>query len=340
MVSAPLVSIGIPTVLRLGYLREAVGSALAQSYPQIEVLISQDYTIDGLDKDVAAWGHEAVANDQRVRFIFSSRRLGLAANWNTIAERARGKYLVIIGDDDRLLSTFVGELVDAIELHKANVAFSNHWIIDSTGRRLPTETERVTRIYSRNQLAAGLLGCPIGCVWKNSVPMSASLVRTADVARLRFQEDLNTPEVEFHARLAAEGGRYVFNPKYLAEYRVHAVSETSVGLRYDRLVEYLSNIPVPAELESVKSTFLAQPMFAAVNQKLLAGDIETARRLVMHKYYPNIQHCNIDRPIDIGFRIKVMVQTILVRLPRAACVLLMRTHRTIRRLVSRWSVLS
>ena len=336
LVSAPLVSIGIPTVRRLAYLGEAVRSALAQSYTNIEVLISQDCTLDRLDEDVAEWGREAAANDSRVRYFSSSRPLGLAGNWNRIAERTRGRYLVIIGDDDRLLPTFVAELVDTIEPRNANVAFSNHWIIDSAGRRLLNETERITRVYGRDLLAAGLVDCPIECVWRNSVPMSASMIRTADVARLRFREDLNTPELEFHARLAADSGRYAFNPKYLAEYRLHATSETSAGLRHDRLIEYLSDIPVPPELESVKCKLLAQPMFAAVNQKLAAGDIETARHLVKHKYYPHFQRRKIDWPMDIGFPIKVMVQTMLVRLPPTACILLLRGQRTIRRYVRRW----
>ena len=333
MARTALVTIGIPTVLRLRYLREAVRSALTQNYAAIEVLISQNCAAETLDKDVAEWGHEAEANDSRIRYISSSRPLGMAGNWNRVAERARGKYLVIIGDDDRLLPTFVTELVDAIELHDANVAFSNHWIIDSAGRRLVNETRRLTRIYGRDGLAAGLLDCPIECVWRNSIPISASLVRTADVTRLKFREDLNTPEIEFHARLAGGGGRYAFNPHYLAEYRVHPTSETSSGLRYDRLVEYLSDIPVPPRLEFVKRNLLAKPIFVAVSEKLMAGDVATARQLVEHKYYPRVQLLKIGLPIDIGFQIKVIAQTMLVRLPPAACVSLIRGLRTAKRFI-------
>ena len=36
------VTIGIPTYNRLNYLKEAVSSALAQTYPNIEILISQN----------------------------------------------------------------------------------------------------------------------------------------------------------------------------------------------------------------------------------------------------------------------------------------------------------
>ena len=42
MKSKVSVTIGIPTYDRLHYLREAVASALAQTYPNIEILISQN----------------------------------------------------------------------------------------------------------------------------------------------------------------------------------------------------------------------------------------------------------------------------------------------------------
>ncbi len=37
-----LVTVAIPTYSRLNYLKEAVTSALAQTYPNLEILISQD----------------------------------------------------------------------------------------------------------------------------------------------------------------------------------------------------------------------------------------------------------------------------------------------------------
>ena len=49
--TAPIVTIGIPTVNRLAYLIEAVESALAQTWPHIEVLVGHD----GDGPDVSDW---------------------------------------------------------------------------------------------------------------------------------------------------------------------------------------------------------------------------------------------------------------------------------------------
>lgn len=279
----PLVTIAVPTLERLDYLKEAVASALAQSYTHVEVLIG----IDGEPaREVVAWVRELAAREPRVRFQENARRLGLAGNWNALADAARGEFLSIIGDDDRLLPDFVERLVSAIQIGDAGVAFSNHHVIDAAGRRLEGEGERVTRAYGRHMLDAGVLKNAAVCVWRNSVPMSAALVRASDVRRLRFKEDLNTPELELFVRLAREGARFVFVPVYLAEYRTHARSATSAGLLSERLARYLLPMRVAPEVEEHKRRLLAPMLVDAVGRCLRRGEREQAREFLRSEYYP------------------------------------------------------
>src|SRR5918911_1825747 len=114
-----LVSIAIPTFNRLDYLKEAVASALAQTYERVEVLIGDD----GREEAIRAWGEEIARRDARVRYRRNPYNLGLAGNWNALADAARGEFLVIIGDDDRLLPEFVETLIDVIQSTAAQVAF-------------------------------------------------------------------------------------------------------------------------------------------------------------------------------------------------------------------------
>src|SRR5437870_5191686 len=99
----PLVTIAIPTYERLSYLVEAVGSALAQSYEKIEVLVGDD----GSNPAIREWCEEQTKSDSRFRYQKNNRNLGLAGNWNALADAARGEYINIIGDDDRLLPNFL-----------------------------------------------------------------------------------------------------------------------------------------------------------------------------------------------------------------------------------------
>ena len=125
---APLVTICIPTFDRLHYLKESVASALAQTYDDIEVIIGDD----GTSHPIQQWGEKTADQDNRVRYQRNSHNLGLAGNWNALADAAQGEFIVIIGDDDRLLPDFVRRMVDVI-LPDFQVAFSNHYLINDSG---------------------------------------------------------------------------------------------------------------------------------------------------------------------------------------------------------------
>jgi glycosyltransferase involved in cell wall biosynthesis len=283
-----LVSIAIPTYSRLNYLKEAVESALAQTYPNIEVLIGQDPGKDGLDESIRAWSQTLVSQNPKVRYQCNSDNLGLAGNWNALADSARGEYLVIIGDDDRLLPNFVETLVSAV-VPSGQVAFSNHYIINSKGECLETESYKNTKYYHRDRIPPGEVSHPEIWVWQNSIPMSASLIRTEDVRRLRFKNDLNTPEIELFIRLAKEGGRFLFVPEYLSEYRVHEQTATVTGLWIERLVTYLLPTPVSPEVEPYKRELLSHLMVNAVSRCLLQGQWRQAEEFLRSEYYPDLQ---------------------------------------------------
>ena len=143
---------------------------------------------DGRTESILEWGRALALQDRRVRYQRNERNLGLSGNFNALAEAAQGEFIVIIGDDDRLWPEFVSTMLAAVE-PGTHVAFCNHYLIDSQGARLEAESREHTRRYHRDQLRAGWVAHPCQCAWQNSVPMTTALLRTADVRRLRFQEN-------------------------------------------------------------------------------------------------------------------------------------------------------
>jgi glycosyltransferase involved in cell wall biosynthesis len=280
MADGPLVSIGIPTFRREAYLQEAIDSALAQSDPRFEVLVSDDGTSEAIRKVAEA----AAARDARVRYWRNPATLGLAGNWNAIADRARGELAVLIGDDDRLLPDFVERLSGAAQAG-ADVAFSDHWLIDAQGKRLEEATRENSRRYERDRMPAGPVDAE-ACVWKNAVPACAALMRVEALRRLRFREDLNTPEVELFARLALEGGRFVFVPGFVMEYRVHEGSITTSGLKSEELVKYLAPLQVSERVEPLKRRFMEALLEDATGRVLARGEAARARGFIASPFYP------------------------------------------------------
>ncbi len=277
----PLVSVLIPTLDRPRYLEEAIAAALAQTYHNLEVLVFDNGTLP----ETLAVGEAAARRDPRVTFRRNERDLGMSANFNALADAARGEFLVAIGDDDRLLPEFVERLVGVMR-PEVEVAFSNHYLIDAKGRRLEPESVAYAGRYGRDKLPAGLLENAEAAAWSQSIPMSASLVRAATMRRLRFREDMNTPDAEFFIRLSAEKAQFLFVPEYLMEYRVHMWAVTAGGLSSEQLVECLTEVAVRPEVEPYKRRFLTPMVINAVSRCLQQGKMEMARRFLANKYYP------------------------------------------------------
>jgi len=280
MADGPLVSIGIPTFRREAYLQEAIDSALAQRDPRIEVLVSDD----GSSEAIRKVAEDAASKDPRVRYWRNPETLGLAGNWNAIAARARGEFVVLIGDDDRLLPDFVSHLIGAA-MGGADVAFSDHWLIDAAGQRLEDATREQSRRYARDQMPAGTVDAE-AYVWRNSIPACASLIRAEVLRRLKFREDLNTPEVELFARLALEGGKFVFVPGFVMEYRVHEGSITTSGLKSEELVKYLAPLKVSERVEPLKRRFMEALLEDATGRVLARGEAARARGFIASPFYP------------------------------------------------------
>jgi glycosyltransferase involved in cell wall biosynthesis len=277
----PVVTICIPTFRRLRYLKEAVAAAQAQTLQNIEVLISDD----GDSAELKRWSESAVIADSRVRYRKNEKNLGLGGNWNECVSAARGQWIVIQGDDDRLLPSFCEVLLHTAA-SDSTVVFSNHYVIDESGSRLEQESREWTLRYGRHLLPRGKVEHTAYCVWRNSVPMTSALVRSDAIKRLGIKTDLNTPEIELFARLAAQGARFDHEPAYLAEFRTHAGSSTASGLFSERLIGYLEPIAVPTSVEETKRAYMAPLARSAVDRLLRAGERARAAQVMRSRYYP------------------------------------------------------
>lgn len=102
---SPLVSVIIPTFNRVGYLEEAIASALAQTYEHIEVIVSDD----GDQVEVEALVD--TFDDPRLRYRENEATLGQALNNRAAFSEAQGRYVANLHDDDRWSPDFLSTLV-------------------------------------------------------------------------------------------------------------------------------------------------------------------------------------------------------------------------------------
>jgi len=103
------VSIVIPTFRQQNCVSKAIASALAQSYPKLEVIVVDDASPDETAEKVAAF------RDPRLRYIRNAENLGRVKNYRrSLYELATGEWIVILDGDDWFIdSDFI---VKAVEL--------------------------------------------------------------------------------------------------------------------------------------------------------------------------------------------------------------------------------
>jgi glycosyltransferase involved in cell wall biosynthesis len=110
MEPSPLVTIAIPTHNRAeSYLRYALSSALAQTYSNIEIIVSDNASNDGTTDLVRQF------SDPRVRYFKHSVNIGATNNYNYCLERAHGQYFLLLQDDDAIDSDFISYAIRVVK---------------------------------------------------------------------------------------------------------------------------------------------------------------------------------------------------------------------------------
>lgn len=128
--STHLVSICIPTYNGEAFIAEAINSILCQTYPNIEIILSDD---NSTDRTVEI----AESFNQKLSFDFSileHSQYGLAQNWNFCISQAKGKYIKFLFQDDLLEPTAIEEMVNlAEEDEEIGLVFSPRTLFTNTG---------------------------------------------------------------------------------------------------------------------------------------------------------------------------------------------------------------
>ena len=106
----PLVTIGLSTYNRVdSYFPLALASARAQTYPNLEIVVSDNCSTDGTQAYVEG------LQDPRIRYFRQSENIGPNANFNFCVEQAKGTWFLLLHDDDLIDPDFVSTCVDAAQ---------------------------------------------------------------------------------------------------------------------------------------------------------------------------------------------------------------------------------
>ena len=111
--SHPLVSVCVPLYRSRRFLETIVENIESIAYPNVEIIISDQHLLD----DAIAVLEQRFGADARFRFLEGSAGLEWVENFNLLLRQSTGKYFLWMAHDDSYPSSYIGELVSALEEH-------------------------------------------------------------------------------------------------------------------------------------------------------------------------------------------------------------------------------
>lgn len=104
----PKISIIIPCYNYSRYLSEAIESALAQDYPNLEVIVIDDGSTDGTKEEALKY------KDRGVKYVYQPNQ-GVSSARNLGSSKAAGQYIMYLDADDKLEPHYVSSCLKVLQ---------------------------------------------------------------------------------------------------------------------------------------------------------------------------------------------------------------------------------
>ena len=221
-----LVSIIIPTYNRPVYLKEAISSVLQQTYQNIEIIVSDDFSSESPQKIVDDF------NDPRLRLRRNETNLGVGLNVTYAFKEAKGKYVASLNDDDVWQKDFLEKLVPYLEANRDVVlAFCDYYVIDGDGKVNQKTTGEHTQREKRQDLQAGIYQpfYKLALIDKAVFSASAAVIRRSSLPWEKLHEAGVFWDYYMTYLVCRSGQGAYYYPEKLAFYRVHEQSENIIS---------------------------------------------------------------------------------------------------------------
>ena len=286
-----LVSVIIPTYNRPDYLREAVKSIFAQTYPLIEILIIDDGSSDAGALTKSALQPYLLVDSSssplpKVTYLYQ-KNCGLVRSVNRGLALAQGEYIQRLDDDDRLLPEKIARSVEVFQsCPEVGLVATGYYHINAAGQRIHSCPPR--RVSESTRLLNMLMGCISAC--------AGVMVRSLVHQKVGVYRDIKAQDYDMWVRVAKEFKVETINLP-LAEYRQHPGSSINIKdnrakMEWDILNftdEQIKSTPLDELIPNLRSRPHAHALRAAVylqqdgkyarGTPLAKAELEQARQL-------------------------------------------------------------
>jgi glycosyltransferase involved in cell wall biosynthesis len=216
----PRVTVLIPTYNRAQWLGGAIESALAQSWGDFQIVVSDNASTDATADVVAGY------DDPRIRYVKLDSNLDLNTHYNLCFERCTTEFLCTLPDDDRFEPDFLARTVEVLDANpRAGLVHGQAVVVDRDGQvidpahdmtGLPSDAVETGAEFIRRSMDGGY-----------RIHATTALIRT-QALRGVLLDHRDYPVTDFGQWMrVALSWDIAFLARPLATYRLHTGSYTS-----------------------------------------------------------------------------------------------------------------
>jgi glycosyltransferase involved in cell wall biosynthesis len=221
-----LVTIIIPTFNRARYIKQSVGSALSQSYLNLEVIVVDDGSTDDTMAILAGFA------DERLHVV-TQKNSGPSAAINHGLRLARGEFLALLGADDVAELPRIESQVAIMTTTQNAAVFCKPTIIDAEGNlRLDSDQVRVFDSLPKGNAAADHIRTLF--YHGNYLCAPSACLRRSTVERVGlFHEGLvQLQDMEYWIRMFGLGMTCAVQENKFVRYRRHGENLSSTARKF------------------------------------------------------------------------------------------------------------
>lgn len=213
-----LVSICIPVYNGEDFLKETLDSVINQTYSNIEIVITDDLSVDGTEKIIRSY------DDKRIRYFKNDSSKGLAGNWNEAVSKSGGEYIKVLCQDDLLTSDAIEKQVLALEKSNANCVIGNTKVINSRNQDV-----FIRKYFKEDKVIDGLKFARKSLLGRNIYSEPGNILYRSDCFKKygNYDTELSyTPDWEFALRISVNGTICCISD-FVFSFRISESSETT-----------------------------------------------------------------------------------------------------------------
>lgn len=214
-----LVSVVMPNFNGARFIDQAIGSALAQTYEDLELIIVDDCSTDDSRDIIDAFAH----HEPRLRSFHHADRSGPAVARNRAIAEARGRYIAFLDSDDLWEPAKLARQIPLHDSADCVLSYTSYQRIDESGKRLGAPVLVPPRITYDDLLKT----CAIDC--------STAVYDTGKVGKVYMPSILRRQDYALWLRLLRGGSVARACADCLVRYRIYPGSLSAnklVAARY------------------------------------------------------------------------------------------------------------